>query len=63
MPSFPALKRQRQVARHEFKDSLVYRASFRTVRDIHSNPVSKKGGGFKIWLICPALFNIFLAME
>ena len=37
----PALKRQNQVDIHEFKASLVYRASSRTARATQRNPVSK----------------------
>ena len=35
----PALRRQKQA---EFKDRLVYRASFRTAKTIQRNPVSEK---------------------
>jgi hypothetical protein len=37
----PALGRQRQVDLCEFKASLVYRVSVRTVRAAQRNPVSK----------------------
>ena len=39
MPLILAFKRQRQVDLCEFKASLVYRASFRTVRAPQRNPV------------------------
>jgi hypothetical protein len=39
-PLIPALGRQRQRI-SEFKDSLVYRVSFRTARATQRNPVSK----------------------
>jgi hypothetical protein len=38
MPLSPALERQRQ----EFEVSLVYRASFRIVKDTQRNPVSDR---------------------
>ena len=41
MPLIPALWRQRQVDLCEFKDSLVYRVSFRTSRATQRNPVLK----------------------
>jgi hypothetical protein len=40
-PLILALRRQRQVDLCEFKASLVYRASPRTVKDIQGNPVLK----------------------
>jgi hypothetical protein len=41
MPLTPALGRQRQVALCEFKTSLVYRASSRTIRATQRKPVLK----------------------
>ena len=41
MPLIPALGRKRQADLCEFEASLVYRVSFRTVRDTQRNPVLK----------------------
>jgi hypothetical protein len=42
MPFVPALGKQGQVDRYEFKAGLIYRASSRTARATQRNPVSKK---------------------
>ena len=39
-----ALRRQRQVDRHVFEASLVYKTSFRTAKDTQRNPVLWGGG-------------------